>query len=327
MPDGVHVPVLLEEAVAGLDVRPEGTYVDATFGRGGHARRILDLLGASGRLIALDRDPDAEVAAAAIDDPRFVFRRAWFSDLGAVLADLGVEAIDGALLDLGISSPQIDDPARGFSLRADGPLDMRMDPARGESAAAFIARADVRELTEVIRDYGEERFAQSVARAIVAARTVAPIVRTRQLAALVAQAVRTRSRGDWSQDPATRTFQALRIYVNRELKELALTLPRAVRLLHPGGRLAIISFHSLEDRIVKRFLASASQPFGGDPRVARLGIADAMLPGAPLITIGRAIRPSEREIAANPRARSATLRVAERTSHPIPADFGAAETK
>ena len=327
MPDGVHVPVLLEEAVAGLDVRPEGTYVDATFGRGGHARRILDLLGASGRLIALDRDPDAEVAAAAIDDPRFVFRRAWFSDLGAVLADLGVEAIDGALLDLGISSPQIDDPARGFSLRADGPLDMRMDPARGESAAAFIARADVRELTEVIRDYGEERFAQSVARAIVAARTVAPIVRTRQLAALVAQAVRTRSRGDWSQDPATRTFQALRIYVNRELKELALTLPRAVRLLHPGGRLAIISFHSLEDRIVKRFLASASQPFGGDPRVARLGIADAMLPGAPLIGIGRAIRPSEREIAANPRARSATLRVAERTSHPIPADFGAAETK
>jgi 16S rRNA (cytosine1402-N4)-methyltransferase len=327
MPDGVHVPVLLEEAVAALDVRPEGTYVDATYGRGGHARRILDLLGASGRLIALDRDPDAEVAAAAIDDPRFVFRRAWFSDLAAVLADLGVEAIDGALLDLGISSPQIDDAARGFSLRADGPLDMRMDPARGESAAAFIARADVRELTEVIRDYGEERFAQSVARAIVAARTVAPIVRTRQLAALVAQAVRTRSRGDWSQDPATRTFQALRIYVNRELTELALTLPRAVRLLKPGGRLAIISFHSLEDRIVKRFFASASLPFGGDPRVARLGIAEAMLPGAPLTTIGRAIRPSEAEIAANPRARSATLRVAERTPHPIPADFDAAETK
>jgi len=327
MPDGVHVPVLLEEAVAALDVRPEGTYVDATYGRGGHARRLLDLLGASGRLIALDRDPGAEVAAAAIDDLRFVFRRAWFSDLGTVLADLGVEAIDGALLDLGISSPQIDDPARGFSLRADGPLDMRMDPARGESAAAFLARTDVRELTEVIRDYGEERFAQSVARAIIAARAVAPIVRTRQLAAIVAQAVRTRSRGDWSQDPATRTFQALRIYVNRELKELALTLPRAVRLLNPGGRLAIISFHSLEDRIVKRFFASASRPFGGDPRVARLGIAEAMLPGAPLITIGRAIRPSEREIAANSRARSATLRVAERTSHPIPADLGTAETK
>ena len=327
MPDGVHVPVLLEEAVAALAVCPDGTYVDATFGRGGHALRILALLNASGRLVALDRDPQAEAAAAAFGDPRFVFRRAWFSELPAVLAGLGIAAIDGALLDLGISSPQIDDPARGFSLRADGPLDMRMDPARGESAAAFLARADVRELTEVIRDYGEERFAQSVARAIIAARAVAPIVRTRQLAAIVAQAVRTRSRGDWIQDPATRTFQALRIYVNRELKELALTLPRAVRLLNPGGRLAIISFHSLEDRIVKRFFASASRPFGGDPRVARLGIAEAMLPGAPLITIGRAIRPSEREIAGNPRARSATLRVAERTSHPIPADFGAAETK
>jgi len=202
-----------------------------------------------------------------------------------------------------------------------------MDPARGESAAAFLARADVRELTEVIRDYGEERFAQSVARAIVAARTVAPVVRTRQLAAIVAQAVRTRPRGDRSQDPATRTFQALRIYVNRELEELALTLPRAVRLLKPGGRLAVISFHSLEDRIVKRFFASASRPYGGDPRVARLGIADAMLPDVPLTVIGRAIRPSEREIAANPRARSATLRAAARTSHPIPAGFGAGAAK
>jgi len=323
MPDGVHVPVLLEEAVAALNVRPEGTYVDATFGRGGHARRILGLLGPAGRLVALDRDPHAEIAAAAIGDPRFVFRRAWFSDLGAVLADLGLDAIDGALLDLGISSPQIDDPARGFSLRADGPLDMRMDPARGESAAAFLARADVRELTEVIRDYGEERFAQSVARAIVAARAVAPVVRTRQLAGIVAQAVRTRPRGDRSQDPATRTFQALRIYVNRELTELALILPRVVRLLKPGGRLAVISFHSLEDRIVKRFLARSSQPYGGDPQVARLPIAEAALPGAPLQKVGRAIRPSEREIASNPRSRSATLRVAERTSHPIPADFDA----
>ena len=327
MPDGVHVPVLLEEAVAALAVRPDGTYVDATFGRGGHALRILALLNASGRLVALDRDPQAAAAAAAFGDPRFVFRRAWFSELPAVLAGLGIDAIDGALLDLGISSPQIDDPARGFSLRADGPLDMRMDPARGESAAAFLARADVRELTEVIRDYGEERFAQSVARAIVAARALAPIVGTRQLAGIVAKAVRTRPRGDRSQDPATRTFQALRIYVNRELKELTLTLPRAVRLLNPGGRLAVISFHSLEDRIVKRFFASASRPFGGDPQVARLGIADAMLPGAPLLLIGRAIRPSAREVAANPRARSATLRVAERTSHPIPVDFGAAETR
>jgi len=321
MTDGGHVPVLLEEALAALAVRPEGTYVDATFGRGGHARRILAALAPSGRLVALDRDPAAEAAAHAIPDPRFVFRRAWFSALPAELASLGIDAVDGVLLDLGISSPQIDDPARGFSLRADGPLDMRMDPSRGESAQAFLARADVRELTEVIRDYGEERFAQSIARAIVAARAIAPVVRTRQLAALVAQAVGARPRGDWSQDPATRTFQALRIFVNRELSELALTLPRIVPLLRPGGRLAAISFHSLEDRIVKRFLAHASQPFGGDPRLARLPIATTALPGAPLAVVGRAIRPSPGEIAANPRARSATLRVAARTEHPVPADF------
>jgi 16S rRNA (cytosine1402-N4)-methyltransferase len=324
MTHGGHAPVLLEEAIAALAIRPEGTYVDATFGRGGHARRILAALAPSGRLVAIDRDPAAESAARTIDDPRFVFRRAWFSELVPVLAQLRIGEVDGALLDLGISSPQIDDPARGFSLRADGPLDMRMDPERGESAQAFLARADVRELTEVIRDYGEERFAQSIARAIVAARAVAPIVRTRQLATIVAQAVRTRSRGDWSQDPATRTFQALRIFVNRELAELALTLPRIVPVLRPGGRLAVISFHSLEDRIVKRFFASASQPFGGDPRLARLPIASAALPGAPLALVGRAIRPSAQEVAANPRARSATLRVAARTDHPLPADFGRA---
>ena len=324
MPHGEHVPVLLEEAVAALAIRPQGAYVDATFGRGGHARRILAALGRKGRLVALDRDPAAHAAAGAIADPRFAFRRAWFSEMREVLAGLGVLQVDGVLLDLGVSSPQIDDAARGFSLRADGPLDMRMDPTRGESAAEFIARADVRELTEVIRDYGEERFAQSIARAIAAARAVAPVVSTRQLAALVAQAVRTRPRGDRSQDPATRTFQALRIHVNRELAELALTLPRAVRLLAPAGRLAVISFHSLEDRIVKRFINAASQPWGGDPRLSRLAVADAVLPGAPLARVGRAIRASAREVAANPRARSATLRVAERTAHTIPAGFDAA---
>ncbi len=322
--DGGHVPVLLKEAIAALAIRPEGTYVDATFGRGGHARALLARLAPTGRLVALDRDPEAERAATAFADPRFAFRRAWFSEVAATLADLGVEAIDGALLDLGVSSPQIDDPARGFSLRGDGPLDMRMDPARGESAAEFLARASVRELTEVIRDYGEERFAQPIARAIVAARARAPLVRTRELAALVAQAVRTRPRGDRSQDPATRTFQALRIFVNRELEELALTLPRLVRLLRPGGRLAVISFHSLEDRIVKRFFASASQPFGGDPRLAPIPLAASALPAAPLRLIGRAIRASAREIAANPRARSATLRVAERTAAALPADLPAA---
>jgi 16S rRNA (cytosine1402-N4)-methyltransferase len=324
MSDEAHVPVLLDEAVAALGVIPDGTYVDATFGRGGHARRILAALGPTGILVALDRDPAAESAAGAIKDPRFTFRRSVFSELPAVLGGLALADVDGVLLDLGISSPQIDDPERGFSFRADGPLDMRMDPTHGESAADVLARADVRELTEVIRDYGEERFAQSIARAIVAARAVAPVVRTRQLAALVAQAVRTRPRGDRGQDPATRTFQALRIFVNRELAELALTLPRIVELLRPGGRIAVVSFHSLEDRMVKRFFASASQPYGGDPRLARLPIATAALPGAPLALVGRAIRPSQREVDANPRARSATLRIAARTTHPVPANFAAA---
>jgi 16S rRNA (cytosine1402-N4)-methyltransferase len=316
--DDGHVPVLLEEAVAALRIRVGGTYVDATFGRGGHSRAILARLGPGGRLVAVDRDPSAEAAAAALDDPRFVFRRAWFSELPDVLGSLSIAAVDGVLLDLGVSSPQLDDAARGFALRADGPLDMRMDPARGEPAAAFLARADVRELTEVIRDYGEERFAQSIARAIVAARAHEPIVRTRQLAALVAQAVRTRPRGDRSQDPATRTFQALRIHVNRELEELTLTLARTVPLLDLHGRLAVISFHSLEDRIVKRFFRQASQPFGGDPRLARLAIAAAALPAPALVPVGRAIRPGAAEVAANPRARSATLRVAERTDAPLP---------
>ena len=319
MTDGVHVPVLLAEAVAALAIRGDGTYVDATFGRGGHARRILEALSPKGRLVAMDRDPAAELAAQAIRDARFLFRRAWFSELASVLRELSIDRVDGVLLDIGVSSPQLDDPARGFSLRTDGPLDMRMDPTRGESAAAFIARADVRELTEVLRDYGEERFAQSIARAIVAARASAPIVRTRELAAVVAQAVGARTRGDWSQDPATRTFQALRIFVNRELEELSLALPRIVNTLTEGGRLAVITFHSLEDRIVKQFFAAASQPFGGDARLARLPIAASALPGAPLARIGRAIRPSAGEIASNPRARSATLRVAERTAHPMPA--------
>jgi 16S rRNA (cytosine1402-N4)-methyltransferase len=313
MSDGAgHVPVLLEETVAALVLRPEGTYVDATFGRGGHARAILDRLGPAGRLFAVDRDPAAEAAARAITDRRFAFHRSWFSELPQTLASQGAGRVDGVLLDLGISSPQIDDPGRGFSFRADGPLDMRMDPTRGESAAAFLARAAARELTEVIRDYGEERFAQSIARAIVAARTAAPVIGTRQLAAIVAKALGARPRGDRGQDPATRTFQALRIFVNRELEELALILPRIVPLLETGGRLAVISFHSLEDRIVKRFFASSSQPFGGHPALARLPIATAALPPAPLALVGRAVRPSDREIAANPRARSARLRAFRR---------------
>jgi len=320
-----HVPVLLEEAVAALSVKPSGVYVDATFGRGGHARRILSLLGGDGRLVAVDRDPAAASAgeALAAADPRFVFRRAWFSELPDVLAALAHAQVDGVLFDLGTSSPQIDDASRGFSFRFDGPLDMRMDPARGEPASQFIARASVRELTEVIRDYGEERFAQSIARAIAAARAREPVLRTGQLRTIVGEAVGARTRGDWRQDPATRTFQALRIFVNRELSEIAQALPRVVPFLRAGARLAVISFHSLEDRIVKQFFARASKPFAGDPATARLPIRDASLPGAPLALVGRAIKPSAAEIERNPRARSAVLRVAERTAHPLPAHWPA----
>jgi len=316
-----HTPVLLAEAVAALAVRTDGTYVDGTYGRGGHARAILASLGPGGRLVAVDRDPAAADAAARVDDPRFLFRRAWFSALDGVLDDLGIATVDGVLLDLGVSSPQLDDASRGFSYRFDGPLDMRMDTTRGESAAAFLSRADVRELTEVIRDYGEERFAPSIARAIAAARAVEPIATTRQLAGIVAKAVGGRTRGDWKQDPAARTFQALRIAVNRELDEVSAALPLVTGRLAPGGRLAVISFHSLEDRRVKRFIAAASTPFGGDPRLARLPLRGRDLPAPPLAAVGGAIKAGADELARNPRARSAVLRVAERTDAPLPADW------
>jgi 16S rRNA (cytosine1402-N4)-methyltransferase len=321
--DGIHVPVLLDEAVAALAVKPAGVYVDATFGRGGHSRAILALLAQEGRLIGIDRDPAAETAAVELarTDSRFVFRRAWFSELPDVLDDLAPGDVDGVLLDLGISSPQIDDATRGFSFRHDGPLDMRMDPSRGESAAEFLARASTRELTEVLRDYGEERSAQSIARAVAAARAHEPIRGTRQLAVLVAQAIGTRTRGDWRQDPATRTFQALRIFVNRELSEVTKALPRIVAALGEGGRMAVISFHSLEDRIVKQFMARASQPYAGNPALARLAIRTDALPGAPLSLVGRAIKPADAEVARNPRARSAVLRIAERTQHALPPDW------
>ena len=313
MPHGDHVPVLLQEAVAALAVKPDGIYLDATFGRGGHALRILDALGPRGRLIALDRDPSAEAVACQWADPRFHFHRGWFSNLPEVLAREQVDRIDGALFDLGIASPQIDQPERGFSFRADGPLDMRMDPSRGNSAAQWIGSASEAELKGVIADYGEERFAQQIARAIVAARAHEPITRTRQLAAIVAKAVRARARGDRSQDPATRTFQAVRIYVNQELQELSLALEAVLPCLAAGGRLAVVSFHSLEDRLVKQFCRRHSLPFEGDARLARLAIASDALPQPPLKLVGRAVRAGEVEVAANPRARSATMRVAERT--------------
>jgi 16S rRNA (cytosine1402-N4)-methyltransferase len=301
-----HTPVLLSEALSALAIRPDGSYVDGTFGRGGHSRAILERLGPRGRLIALDRDPQAGDAARQLVDARFSFFQIPFSRLSQVLE--GRKA-DGMLFDLGVSSPQLDDPARGFSFRADAPLDMRMDPTAGESAAQWLAAAEEQQIREVIRDYGEERFAKQIAAAIVAARRSEPIVRTRQLADLVAKAVRTREPG---QDPATRTFQALRIHVNRELEEVSLMLPQAVEHLAPGARLAVISFHSLEDRIVKRFMQALARP--EVPR--RLPLRASEMPEPVLKLLGRAQRPSDEETTRNPRARSAILRVAERTAVP-----------
>jgi 16S rRNA (cytosine1402-N4)-methyltransferase len=300
----VHIPVLAAEAIDALAIEPAGLYLDGTFGRGGHSREILARLGARGRLIALDRDPEAERAACAISDPRFAFHRKNFSRLDEVLAG---ERAHGMLFDLGVSSPQLDDPARGFSFRIDAPLDMRMDPQSGPSAAQWLATAEEKQIREVIRDYGEERFAKQIAAAIVAARAHAPIVRTRQLADLVAKAVRTREPG---QDPATRTFQALRIHLNRELEEVSLMLPKAVAHLAAGGRLVLISFHSLEDRIVKRYLQALARP--DVPRGLPLRASE--MPQPALKLVGRAVRASVEETKRNPRARSATLRVAERTA-------------
>jgi len=293
-----------------LSIRPDGLYVDGTFGRGGHSRAILDRLGPRGRLIALDRDPEAMQAAQAIRDARFSFVQTNFAALGEALERAGEGPAQGMLFDLGVSSPQLDDAARGFSFRHDGPLDMRMDPTRGESAAQWLERAEEQEIREVIREHGEERFAKQIAAAIVAARRREPLRRTRQLADLVAQAVRTREPG---QDPATRTFQAVRIHVNRELEEVSLMLPQAVARLAPQGRLAVISFHSLEDRIVKRFMQSLARP--DVPRDLPLRASE--MPQPVLRIVGRAERASASEIRRNPRARSAILRVAERTAVPL----------
>jgi 16S rRNA (cytosine1402-N4)-methyltransferase len=303
-----HLSVLLPEAVDALVTDADGIYVDGTFGRGGHSRAVLARLSPRGRLIALDRDP-AAVASAASDrslagDPRFTIEHTPFSAMTATLAALGISQVSGVLLDLGVSSPQIDDPARGFSFRFDGPLDMRMDTTRGESAAEFLARADEHDIAEVISDYGEERFALQVAKALVARRESGrPVRTTGELADVVAGAVRTREAG---QNPATRTFQALRIFVNAELEELEQALSAALALLAPGGRLVVISFHSLEDRIVKTFIAHESRsefdrraPFAA-PRPQRLR------------ALGR-VKPGPTEAATNPRARSAVMRVAERT--------------
>ena len=308
-----HITVLLNEAVDALAVREDGIYVDGTFGRGGHSRLILSRLGSQGRLIVFDKDPQAIEAAQKLaeQDGRVTVVHDGFSSFQTTLDRLGIEEIDGALFDLGISSPQIDDGARGFSFRFDAPLDMRMDPTRGMSAAEWIATASEQDLHAVIKKYGEERFSRQIARAIVAQRTESPIDTTRKLAQLVAQNVRTRERG---QDPATRTFQAVRIFINRELEEVEAVLPQVMGRLKQGGRLAVIAFHSLEDRIVKQFVKKYSQhpPL---PRWAAVKEADLPLP--PLKAVGKAIKPGVEETASNPRARSAVLRVAERTGGEI----------
>ena len=313
MTSSAHVAVLAQEAIEALNIRSDGTYVDCTYGRGGHSRLILEKLGTGGRLIALDRDPEAIEAAKALRDPRFMAMRSPFSSVRDVLQELGVAGVDGMLLDLGVSSPQLDDGRRGFSFRSDAPLDMRMDPDHGLSAADWLATAEESEIREVIRNHGEERFAKQIAAAVVAARARGPVDTTRKLATLVADAVPTR---EPRQDPATRTFQALRIHVNQELEELSVVLPQCVALLGAGGRLVVISFHSLEDRIVKRFMRAQSQ---ADALPARLPVRARDLPQPRMRLVGRAVRASDRETAANPRARSAVMRVAERTAEAIAA--------
>ncbi|MGY1490195.1 16S rRNA (cytosine(1402)-N(4))-methyltransferase RsmH [Methylobacillus pratensis] len=304
-----HVTVLLDEAVEALAIKPDGTYVDGTFGRGGHSRRILDKLGPHGHLVALDRDLAAVEVARDIKDARFTIVHSHFAAMAEVLADLNIQQVDGVLLDLGISSPQIDEGERGFSFRFDGPLDMRMDQSRGQTAAEFIAAATEQELTGVIKEYGEERFAKQIARAIVAQRAGGVVISTTgQLAKIVAGAVPKVEPG---QDPATRTFQALRIFINQELEELSLTLPQCLSLLAPQGRLAVISFHSLEDRIVKRFIRAEQDR---DDLPANFPVRAKDLPQPRLVAVDRAVRPGDAEVRCNPRSRSAVLRVAERTS-------------
>ena len=298
-----HTTVLLSEAVDALDLQPDGTYVDATFGRGGHTRLMLSKLSDKGRVIAFDKDPEAIAVAQQIQDPRLSIRHEGFAHLG----DLPPASVDGVLMDLGISSPQVDNPARGFSFRHDGPLDMRMDTTRGQSVREWLAEADIQHIAEVIREYGEERFALQIAKAIDSRRQERGVpTSTAELAQLVADTVKTREPG---KDPATRTFQAFRIFINAELEELQQALDATLHVLRPHGRLAVISFHSLEDRIVKQFIAQHARE-----------VYDRRAPFAPPQVMDfkavQRIKPSAEEIASNPRARSAILRVAERLPSP-----------
>jgi len=304
-----HQSVLLQEAIDGLNIRPDGIYVDGTFGRGGHSRQILARLGSDGRLIAIDRDPQAIAAAQILaEDPRFSIIHGGFGELARYIEELGLTGkIDGVLLDLGVSSPQLDDAGRGFSFLRDGPLDMRMDNSKGQTAAEWLARADVEDMAWVFKTYGEEKNARHIARCIVADRDSTPFLRTKDLAALIERITKHRER---NKHPATRVFQAIRIYINSELEQIQQALDGALTVLAPAGRLSVISFHSLEDRLVKRFMRRYSQaeevPYG-------LPITEAQLQqGRKLKTLGKAIKPSDAELDVNARARSSVLRLAER---------------
>ena len=304
-----HITVLLDEAVQALAIKADGVYVDGTFGRGGHSRKILEQLGATGRLIAFDRDLKAIESSKEITDSRFSMVHSHFAGMQVALSEMGISKVDGILLDLGISSPQIDDASRGFSFRYDAPLDMRMDQSSGQTAADFLATVTEQYLGEVIKNYGEERFAKQIARAVITERNDGrAITTTGQLAKVVAGAV---TRFEPGQNPATRTFQALRIFVNQELEELSLTMPQCLALLAPQGRLAVISFHSLEDRIVKQFIRDQANR---DDLPANFPVRAADLPQPKLRGVGKTIKPSAKEVKANPRSRSAVLRVAERTN-------------
>lgn len=304
-----HTTVLLDEAVNGLNIRADGTYIDGTFGRGGHSRLILSRLGPEGRLVAIDRDPQAIAAAEEIQDSRFSIVHGPFSALASYVETLGLTGrIDGVLLDLGVSSPQLDDPERGFSFMRDGPLDMRMDPTRGQSAAQWLQTAEADDIAWVLKTFGEERFAKRIARAIVERNSTEPMTRTRELAALIAAVSPIKER---HKHPATRSFQAIRIYINSELDEIEQALNGALTVLAPQGRLSIISFHSLEDRIVKRFMRHHSR---GPQVPAGIPLTEAQLRaqgGQTLKAMGK-MMPPEDEVAENPRARSSVLRIAER---------------
>ena len=304
-----HVTVLLNEAVDALNIKPGGTYIDGTFGRGGHSKKILSKLGSSGRLLAIDRDLAALATGKNIQDARFSIEHRHFSEINQLATDNNIAQVDGILLDLGISSPQIDEGERGFSFRFDAPLDMRMDQSRGKTAAQLLATISEQQLGKVIKDYGEERFAKQVARAIIKERDDGrAITTTGQLAKVVASAIPKIEPG---QNPATRTFQALRIFINSELEELSLILPQCLKLLAVGGRLVVISFHSLEDRIVKRFIQSEQNR---DDLPSNFPVKAKDLPQPRLLAVGKAIKPSAAEIKHNARCRSAVMRVAERTS-------------